>query len=142
MTALIASAAFLLGLVLGGQAPREAGAQTKAAAKPEGFTWKNDGKAWTFTNEAKAPYLIEVRLKKGSPALSPPLPVRTTGSVKVPVGSLDSVGVYRILAAALCTPNGCRPCDPIPGGDCPIPPRPPFNNPQDSLSTLYWNRGM
>src|SRR5262245_7188178 len=95
ITTLIAFAAFLLGLSLGGQAPREAGAQTKATAKPEGLTWKSDGKAWTFTNEAKAPYLVEVRLKKGSPALSPALPTRSTGSVKVPAGNLDSVGLYR-----------------------------------------------
>ncbi|HKH45314.1 MAG TPA: hypothetical protein VKM72_11665 [Thermoanaerobaculia bacterium] len=136
-TALIALAAFVLGLAAGGRVPREAAAQTEAAvaptARPEGLDWKSDGKFLTITNVAQAPYLVEVRLKKGAAALSPPLAVRPVGSLRVPLRDLDSVGIYRIEAAALCGPRDCRPCR---LGDCPIPPRPPFLT-RDSLATLY-----
>lgn len=135
-TALIALAAFFLGLAAGGRVPREAAAQTKAAAptaRPEGLDWKNDGKFLTVTNVAQAPYLVEVRLKKGAAALSPPLATRGVGSLRVPLRDLDSVGIYRIEAAALCSPRGCRPCR---LNDCPIPPRPPFAT-RDSFSTLH-----
>jgi len=135
-TALIALAAFILGLAAGGRVPREAAAQAQAAAptaRPEGLDWKNDGKFLTVTNTAQAPFLVEVRLKKGAAALSPPLATRATGSLRVPLRDLDSVGIYRIEAAALCSPRDCRPCR---FNDCPIPPRPPFAT-RDSLSTLH-----
>jgi hypothetical protein len=124
-TALIAVAAFVLGL-----------AAAPAPAKPPGLDWKNDGKYLTVTNAAPAPYLVEVRLKKGAPALSPPLPVRAIGGVRVPLRNVDSINLYRIEAVAMCSGNGCRPCDTIGGGDCPAPPRPPFTT-QDSLATLH-----
>jgi len=120
VSALIALAAFVLGLAAGGRAPRDASA---ASAAPSDPVWKSDGKTLTLTNNSTGiAYLAIGKLRKAGGAA--PVPVRAAGQAALPIADVNGLVVYRVQAALLCERNGCRPCQPplTPVTDCPIPP--------------------
>ena len=133
LSALIAVAAFALGLMAAGRVPGDAA----AAEKPAGFDWKSDGKSLVLTNSAPdVSFLAIGKLRSGSSAV--PVPAHSAGQVKIPIQDVNSLAVYRIEAALLCDRNGCRPCHPNPtaisAADCPIPPPIPIGRDRYQVS--------
>jgi hypothetical protein len=123
VSALIALAAFALGLAAGGRAPRDASAAAAASTAPSGPGWKIDGKNLTLTNSSSdIAYLAIGKLRKAGSAA--PVPARAAGQVVLPIADVNGLVIYRVQAALLCERNGCRPCQPPLSRvtDCPIPP--------------------
>jgi hypothetical protein len=117
ISALLAIAAFALGLATAGRIPDAADA---AVAKPPGIDWKSDGKSLTLTNGSSTLGFLAVgKLRSGT--AKAPVPAQVVGQVKIPLQDVNALTVYRVEAALLCERNGCRPCLPGPF-DCPVPP--------------------
>lgn len=115
--------AFALGLVIGGQSPREASAQDTYV---EGIEWTNDGVYLTFTNTSETDAFAVVGWQKdGEKAQF--VPPRTNGKLVVAAAGLESVTVYKMQAALACSPRECVLCDigNFGGTHCPIPGWPP-----------------
>ena len=120
ITALMILAAFVLGLALGGQMPREAAAAQDVS---EGIGWENDGQSLTLINMTQDGGFVALgELRAGATAL----PSHVNGILKIPVADLKQTYVYRLEPVWACDPRECRFCD---GSVCPIPPRPPINPP-------------
>ena len=119
--------AFVLGLTLGGQVPREAVAQDDQG----GIEWKKVGDNMVFTNWTEdGAYVVLTAYRDGAIAPAPPL--RANGILKVPTVALDRAYVYRLEPELACDPIECYICDPRPGGEpCPTPPRPPLDSEYD-----------
>jgi hypothetical protein len=120
VSALIAVAAFALGLAAGGRVPRAASA---ASAAPSDPGWTIDGKNLILTNSSTdLAYLAIGKLRKAG--ATAPVAARATGQVAIPIADVNGLVLYRVQAALLCQRNGCRPCQPplTPVTDCPIPP--------------------
>jgi hypothetical protein len=118
-SALLAIAAFALGLATAGRIPDSASAAA-AVAKPAGLDWKSDGKSLTLTNGSTTLGFLAVGKLRSATAKAP-VPAQVVGQVKIPLQDVNSMTVYRVEAALLCERNGCRPCLPGPL-DCPVPP--------------------
>jgi hypothetical protein len=117
ITALMILAAFVLGLALGGQVPREA----IAADESEEIGWKTDGTTLVLANLTQHTYLAHGAFGEGSNAPAPDR--RTDGILEVSGPDLDGMVLFRLDAVLLCDRLGCRPCDEMPAL-CPVPPRP------------------
>lgn len=115
VSALLAIAAFALGLATAGRIPGTADA---AAAKPAGLDWKSDGKSLTLTNGSSTLGFLAVGKLRTATAKAP-VPTRVVAQVKIPLQDVNSVAVYRVEGALVCDRNGCRPCS---LADCPVPP--------------------
>jgi hypothetical protein len=105
-TALMVLAAFALGLVLGGETPRNAAA---ADTLPPGISWKVDGNMLTLTNLTKnVTYLVQAWRWDGEDVI---LPARTDGQVDLDADEYQKILVYRIDRELICEDRGCRPCN-------------------------------
>lgn len=116
--------AFVLGLAIGGQVPREAVAQDVQG----GIEGERVGDNMVFTNwTADRAYVVLSVYRDGAAAPAPAL--RADGILKVPAADLDRSYVYRLEPELACDPIECYICDP-PGGEepCPTPPRPPLDS--------------
>jgi hypothetical protein len=117
ITALMILAAFVLGLALGAQAPREAAAQEE----PE-IGWEMDeGSLVLFNNTAEKGFLSRGSFIAGSNAKVPPAFV--DGILKVNARDLSGITIYEINPVFECDGLGCRSCDDLPTL-CEMPPRP------------------
>jgi hypothetical protein len=118
ITALMIVAAFVLGLALGGQAPREAAAQQQL---PE-ISWKTDGETLVISNNTKDKgFLVRGSFSARSEAEVPPSFV--DGILKVAVRDLGDTTIYDLNPVFHCDGLGCRSCDEMPVL-CEMPPRP------------------
>jgi hypothetical protein len=131
ITALMILAAFVLGLAIGGHAPREA-----AAAPSVGISWKTDGETLVLANltQDKA-FFVNGALREDSNAPAPPL--RTDGILEISGDDLDKILISRLEPVYIC--NGleleCRSCDEMPAL-CPVPPRPLPEDDATEVNTL------
>lgn len=118
ITSLMILAAFVLGLSLGGQAPREAAAQEE----PPELSWDVDGGNLVFVNNTTDKgYLARGSYLRGSETKIPPAFVE--GILKVDTRGLDGVTIYELHPLFDCDGLGCRSCDDAPTL-CEMPPRP------------------
>lgn len=121
--------AFVLGLALGGQVPREAVAQDEQP----GIEWKKVGDNLVLTNWTQdSAFLALGAYKDGATAPAPPL--HADGILKIPVVALDEAYVYQLVPVWECDPIECRLCDEE-GSICPIPPRPPLG-PKEIMTVI------
>jgi hypothetical protein len=129
VTALLVLAAFVLGLALGGQTPREAAALTS----PE-IGWKVSGETLVISNNTTDKgFLARGSLQRGSGAEVPPTFVQ--GILKVSRPDLDRLLVSRLQPILVCDPTTCRSCDEMPTL-CEMPPRPIPQDQQEIQSTM------
>lgn len=118
ITALMIVAAFVLGLALGGQAPREAAAQDEL---PE-VRWKSDGETLVLSNQTtNQGFLVRGSYLSGANSELPPAFV--DGILEVSQQDLDGIVISRIEPLFACDHISCRPCDEMPVL-CEMPPRP------------------
>lgn len=122
LVTLMVVAAFALGLVMGGQSPREAAAQDTSV---EGIEWTYDGDFLILTNTSETDAFVAVGWQEdGAPAQV--IPPRTSGKLVVATTGLEDVRIYKVKDALSCSPRECVLCDESFGGThCPIPGWPP-----------------
>lgn len=117
--------AFVLGLALGGQMPREAVAQDEQ----QGIEWQHVAGDLVLTNWTEdGAYVVLGGYKNGADQPAPPS--YADGIIKIPKIALDEAYIYRLEPVLACDPIDCRICD-GPDGEppsCPVPPRPPLDD--------------
>lgn len=125
--------AFVLGLALSGQVPREAVAQDEQ----QGIEWEKVRDDLVLTNWTKdGAFLVLGVYKEGATAPAPPL--HADGILKIPALALGKAYVYRLEPVLACDPIECRICD-DPDGEspsCPVPPRPPLG-PKEIATVIH-----
>lgn len=105
-TALLVFAAFLLGLTLGGETPRDAAA---ADVPLRGVSWKIDGDTLTLINLTKNfEYLVHAWRWDGEDVV---LPARSDGRIELDADEYQKILVYRMERELVCEDRGCRPCN-------------------------------
>lgn len=117
--------AFALGLLMGGQAPREAAAQD---VWPDGIKATYDGTSLIFTNtsETRAFAIVGWQADGEEAQVVPP---RTNGKLVVAAGGLENITVYEMKEIMACDPRKCVLCsERNDGTHCPIPGWPPRGN--------------
>lgn len=126
LVALMIVAAFALGCILGGQAPRATAQDTSV----EGITWINDGTSLVFTNTSETDAFVAVGWQEDGEKAQILAP-RSHGTLAVGVAGLENVTIFKMEAALACNPRQCVLCDESSGGSsshCPIPGWPPRGN--------------
>lgn len=115
ITTLLILIAFVLGLALGGQTPRQASAQNQTG----GVGWKNNGETLVLSNlTPETVYLVNGVYEDGATP-----PEHSNGIMEIETQGLDSVTIYSLKAELECDPRECRRCENGPFL-CPVPPRP------------------
>lgn len=132
ITTLMILAAFVLGLALGGQVPREVAAQEEQG----GIGWEINGGNLLLSNETEdGAFLVTGAFRVGAAVQSPPW--YSQGSLKIAAQDLDKVVVYKLQPELACDPRECRRCDE--GALCPTPDWPPLVGAKPIQSVVdYW----
>ena len=130
ITALLIAVAFVFGLALGGQMPREVAAQSQS----EGISWETDGQSLRLINEtADTAYLVTGNYALGAAVQAPAW--YSAGTLKLSQSNdLDKIYVYKLQAELACDPRTCRRCDE--GALCPTPDWPPPIGTQEVRSVV------
>lgn len=118
LTSVLILAAFALGLVVGGQAPREANAQDEL----DGLTVDLGGGSLILVNQTHDQgFFVEGWLQPGSAALVPAQ--RVQGKLALPSSKVGEVLISRKVPLYHCTGVECRSCTDSPIL-CVYPPKP------------------
>lgn len=106
-TTLLLSAAFALGLAVGGDLPRQAGAQD---VPPEGLAWWHDGTTLTLANLTEdVAFLVQAWTREE--VEDPALGTRVDKELALPLDDYEKVMLYKLQPLYECDSRGCRPCN-------------------------------